>query len=162
MTPAGFPHSDIPGSKCICHFPRLIAAYHVLHRLLVPRHPPCALSNLTGLPFGACFAQLITRSHLFDCQRPGSAGWAEMPAKPRGIHGRSLAESVSDPAGAEARGIESVLTLFILVGGDSGDRTRNLRLAKPALCQLSYIPGREVVVSTIRRRRIGAPGRWWA
>jgi hypothetical protein len=34
-------------------------------------------------------------------------------------------------------------------GGDSGSRTRNLRLAKPALCQLSYIPGREDV-STIR------------
>jgi hypothetical protein len=27
--------------------PRLIAASHVLHRLLVPRHPPCALNNLT-------------------------------------------------------------------------------------------------------------------
>ena len=48
MTPAGFPHSDIPGSKSVCDSPRLIAAYHVLHRLLVPRHPPCALSSLTG------------------------------------------------------------------------------------------------------------------
>src|SRR5690349_13397669 len=48
MTPAGFPHSDIPGSKIVCVSPRLIAAYHVLHRLLVPRHPPCALSSLTG------------------------------------------------------------------------------------------------------------------
>src|SRR6266536_1504292 len=28
-------------------YPRPIAASHVLHRLLVPRHPPCALSNLT-------------------------------------------------------------------------------------------------------------------
>ena len=28
--------------------PRLIAASHVLHRLLVPRHPPCALNNLTN------------------------------------------------------------------------------------------------------------------
>src|SRR5262249_57830209 len=27
--------------------PRPIAASHVLHRLLVPRHPPSALSNLT-------------------------------------------------------------------------------------------------------------------
>ena len=26
--------------------PRLIAASHVLHRLLMPRHPPCALNNL--------------------------------------------------------------------------------------------------------------------
>src|SRR5436309_12794902 len=49
MTPAGFPHSDIPGSKPACGSPRLIAAYHVLRRLLVPRHPPCALSSLTGL-----------------------------------------------------------------------------------------------------------------
>src|SRR6267143_5505933 len=48
MTPAGFPHSDIPGSKTVCVSPRLIAAYHVLHRLLVPRHPPCTLSSLTG------------------------------------------------------------------------------------------------------------------
>src|SRR5260221_13426558 len=49
MTPAGFPHSDIPGSKLVCSSPRLIAAYHVLHRLLVTRRPPCALSSLTGL-----------------------------------------------------------------------------------------------------------------
>src|SRR5437764_11169329 len=48
MTPAGFPHPDIPGSKTVCVSPRLIAAYHVLHRLLVPRHPPCTLSSLTG------------------------------------------------------------------------------------------------------------------
>ena len=43
----GFPHSDIPGSKPACGSPRLIAACHVLHRLLPPRHPPCALSSLT-------------------------------------------------------------------------------------------------------------------
>src|SRR5262245_48609020 len=47
MTPAGFPHSDISGSKSVCDLPELIAAYHVLRRLLVPRHPPCALSSLT-------------------------------------------------------------------------------------------------------------------
>ena len=39
----GFPHSDISGSRDICSSPKLIAAYHVFHRLLVPRHPPCAL-----------------------------------------------------------------------------------------------------------------------
>ena len=41
---AGFPHSDISGSMDICSSPKLFAAYHVFHRLLVPRHPPCALS----------------------------------------------------------------------------------------------------------------------
>ena len=40
----GFPHSDIHGSRDICSSPWLFAAYHVFLRLLVPRHPPCALS----------------------------------------------------------------------------------------------------------------------
>ena len=43
----GFPHSDICGSLNICFSPQLFAAYHVFHRLLVPRHPPCALISLT-------------------------------------------------------------------------------------------------------------------
>ena len=43
---AGFPHSDILGSKPACGSPGLIAACHVLHRLLAPRHPPYALSSL--------------------------------------------------------------------------------------------------------------------
>ena len=45
---AGFPHSDISGSMDICSSPKLFAAYHVFHRLLVPRHPPCALLRLTA------------------------------------------------------------------------------------------------------------------
>ena len=44
---SGFPHSDISGSMDICSSPKLFAAYHVLHRLSVPRHPPCALLRLT-------------------------------------------------------------------------------------------------------------------
>ena len=43
---AGLPHSEIPGSKLVCSSPKLIAAYHVLHRLPVPRHPLYALINL--------------------------------------------------------------------------------------------------------------------
>ena len=39
----GLPHSDISGSKPIRSSPELIAAYYVLHRLSVPRHPPNAL-----------------------------------------------------------------------------------------------------------------------
>ena len=46
-----FPHSEISGSKVICTSPKLIAAYHVFHRLLVPRHSPCALSCLTSHHF---------------------------------------------------------------------------------------------------------------
>ena len=47
MTRGGLPHSEIPGSKLICSSPGLIAACHVLHRLLAPRHSPYTLSSLT-------------------------------------------------------------------------------------------------------------------
>ena len=40
------PHSEISGSSVVCTYPKLIAAYHVLHRLLAPRHPLCALISL--------------------------------------------------------------------------------------------------------------------
>ena len=42
----GFPHSEIFGSKPIPGSPKLIAGYRVLHRLLLPRHPPNALIAL--------------------------------------------------------------------------------------------------------------------
>ena len=40
----GLSHSEIFGSTAICASPKLIAAYHVLHRCQEPRHPPYALS----------------------------------------------------------------------------------------------------------------------
>ena len=43
---AGFPHSEIRGSKAARASPRLIATCYVLHRLSVPRHPPNALHSL--------------------------------------------------------------------------------------------------------------------
>ena len=43
LQPAGLPHSDICGSQLMCNSPQLFAAYHVLHRLWEPRHPPYAL-----------------------------------------------------------------------------------------------------------------------
>ena len=47
VSSAGFPHSDIHGSLAVCASPWLFAAYRVFLRLLVPRHPPCALLCLT-------------------------------------------------------------------------------------------------------------------
>ena len=43
----GFPIRKSAGRRLFSASPRLIAAVHVLHRLLVPRHPPCALNILT-------------------------------------------------------------------------------------------------------------------
>jgi hypothetical protein len=44
---SGFPHSDIFGSMLIANSPKLFAGCHVFRRLLLPRHPPCALIHLT-------------------------------------------------------------------------------------------------------------------
>ena len=148
MTPAGFPHSDIPGSKPVCGSPRLIAAYHVLHRLLVPRHPPCALSSLTGI--SKVHSLCITQRLVFDCQRAIAA-----PAR-RAI----TPASAEADAKHDARSIEAVHAKVerpsLESGGDSGARTRSLRLAKPALSQLSYIP------ASAERASSSSQKRWWA
>ena len=43
----GFPIRKSPDITPVCGSPELIAACHVLLRLFLPRHPPCALSSLT-------------------------------------------------------------------------------------------------------------------
>src|SRR5436309_7975231 len=43
----GFPIRASAGQRLFSASPRLIAAVHALLRLLVPRHPPCALNILT-------------------------------------------------------------------------------------------------------------------
>ena len=47
MTPCGFLHSEICGSKLAYSSPQLIAVNHVLHRLSMPRHSPCAHIRFT-------------------------------------------------------------------------------------------------------------------
>ena len=66
--PCGLPHSEIPGSMDICSSPRLIAACHVLRRLLMPRHSPCALYSLTyqnNLLDGSLIVELCRLSRFF-------------------------------------------------------------------------------------------------
>src|SRR5688500_14275237 len=61
MSQSGFPHSEIPGSKPACGSPRLIAACHVLHRLLAPRHSPYALSSLTKCSLHLTFHEYVVK-----------------------------------------------------------------------------------------------------
>jgi hypothetical protein len=42
----GYPIRKPPDQSLVADSPRHIAGSHVLHRLLMPRHPPCALKNL--------------------------------------------------------------------------------------------------------------------
>ena len=46
--PSGFPIRKSPDQSLVADSPGLIAGSYVLHRLLVPRHPPCALTNLAN------------------------------------------------------------------------------------------------------------------
>src|SRR5713101_1900460 len=116
MTPVGFPHSEILGSKRVCRSPRLIAACRVLHRRSAPRHSPFTLSSLAIKYFRREFVQnkfalLLQISTRFCCQRP------LLPNSPRFAR-RGL-------GGIPASGFPQIKS-----GGAERDRTVDLRLAK--------------------------------
>ena len=51
FTTSGFPHSDISGLQLTYSSPKHFVVCHVLLHLLMPRHPLCALINLTTIIF---------------------------------------------------------------------------------------------------------------
>ncbi len=149
----GFPHSEIPGSKPACGSPGLIAACHVLHRLLLPRHPPCALSSLTKFydprrllitapPCGRAIPADFKASHknllsLVDYpiysvvkHRPHQLALTIPPGRVLSIAAQS---STPIRIGAQLRAGQNV-------GGADRDRTGDLLVANQALSQLSYSP----------------------
>ena len=73
----GFPHSEICGSMDICSLPQLIAAYHVFHRLLVPRHPlrssSLDLVAIRSAPVQSL--QAVTSLALRDCSSSAKMGF---------------------------------------------------------------------------------------
>ena len=73
--PAGLPHSETPRSKPVCGSPRLIAAYHVLHRLSAPRHPPCTLSSLTKLECISRLDEPVVNAQFQLSKIPATFGW---------------------------------------------------------------------------------------
>ena len=90
---SGFPHSEISGSTDICSSPKLIAACHVLRRLLMPRHSPCALYSLTLRDILVLFLELCRQStgysqncncypHLFRCSTIKIHNLIQLPLKP--------------------------------------------------------------------------------
>ena len=67
---SGLPHSEIAGSKLIRSSPTLIAAYHVLHRLLSPRHPPNALKTLDHSHYQCSSFSRQRRKKMIPCALP--------------------------------------------------------------------------------------------
>ena len=60
-----FPHSEICGSRLICSSPQLIAACHVLLRLLMPRHSLYALLSLNSLVYDLSYLSVL--SYRLNC-----------------------------------------------------------------------------------------------
>ena len=181
----GFPHSEIFGSKPVRGSPKLIAAYHVLLRLLAPRHPPNALLALDQL------LHLSKNHRSRDLDSPSRAGVIPRPRNsiltrevvPPGSSRRPTPTSTSrlmlplnDVTEQRTRRTTSRLeprTLYgncfhqnlvevSTSGGGERDRTDDLLLAKQALSQLSYTPlsvGPSVRTRSPALRISGGPGR---
>ena len=161
----GFPHSEIFGSTPVRGSPKLIAAYHVLLRLLAPRHPPNALLALD---------QLLHLSKNLGSSDPGSPSRAGVIPRPRNsiltrevvppgnatraarrrprrqdlcfLSTMSLNKrtkrttSRSEPRILYGNRSHQNLVEVSTSGGGERDRTDDLLLAKQALSQLSYTP----------------------
>ena len=133
INPKGFPHSEIPGSKPASGSPRLIAADHVLHRLLTPRHPPYALSSLTE--------SKRNRSLYLELSYFCATKMPTLVIRLSKIKSGRNSRKIWLPSKAVRSPFSFPIQLFRKTGGDERARTADLLVANQALSQLSYIPG---------------------
>jgi hypothetical protein len=146
----GFPHSDISGSMYVGNSPELFAAYHVLHRLSVPRHPPNALVVLDLTTVVVSEDRSHDRSSARSVQgttpTTKTALYSTYPFLPLrlgdGARKSRLQTSLSDEQCQRTiRCRRHRVSLHLCDGGGGRrDRTDDLLLAKQALSQLSYAP----------------------
>ena len=111
------PHSDIHGSKPARGSPWLFAACHVLHRLLVPRHPPNALIILRSLMNSRSPTMHGNHRQIFFLAfaRKNTGGWFGIGSHPlrhdtrsvslcslRGTHRPDRSHNVSEPSPSDS------------------------------------------------------------
>jgi hypothetical protein len=155
---AGFPHSEISGSRVVCTSPELIAACHVLLRLHAPRHPPCALSSLTikfahrklgqhnctSTPSSSeIFSEdFLLGICLFDCQR-ALLQTRRSPNRPSASRASCYRQVIALRATGQNRLAKPTPRRhrrYGSHGGGEGIRTPDPMVANHVLCQLSYTP----------------------
>ena len=132
----GLPHSEIFGSKPVCGSPKLIAAYHVLHRRPAPRHPPYALSSLT-----TAFT-LLENTVVLRTTFPFALITSESSVvnEPRALASRSGA-AWTPPLDFPSRKPSAGVTFLAgPAGGADRARTGDPLVANQVLSQLSYSP----------------------
>ena len=177
----GFPHSEISGSKPVRDSPNLIAAYHVLHRLSAPRHPPNALKTLDRYhyqcpPLGRGsnhkdwngidkkLVILLANVSNIHAVRPGCLAAINFGDCSSKSSPNTFFFTMSNKPYLQSE-IRILLWMNLVPnGGARRDRTDDLMLAKHALYQLSYGPLRKPPGGSshrpIRPRIHGR--RWWA
>ena len=120
----GFPIRKSPGQGLLGGSPELIAACHVLHRLLTPGHPPCAL------------IRLITTQRMKNIRTHSQDRLSKSP-------GRGISR---DPIKTIPETLRSMSSASLApVGGGERDRTDDLLVANQALSQLSYTPRKKPI-----------------
>ena len=85
---SGFPIRKSPDRSLVADSPGLIAGSYVLLRLLVPRHPPCALINLATTD--VMLASTVQFSRYGRSRPPSARTGVGDRSWPRGPCGRSL------------------------------------------------------------------------
>ena len=149
----GYPIRRSPG-ELHGSYPGLIAALRVLHRLLMPRHPLCALVifNQSLNLFASC-PGLNTRTSLnifqFVCSFQRTLQISSPAARVVGLIGlepmtpalsRRCSNQLSYRPAGRSRICPLVFAFAKLTTGGKGIRTPDIQLAKLALYQLSYTP----------------------
>ena len=153
----GFPIRKSPGQSLLGGSPELIAACHVLHRLLTPGHPPCALVRLTTTQrmkeFRTAHSESVVKEQEREYFAPKSkklyptfalrASWLAKP-KPEGNRFSQPASALRGCISPSLRSYGgAAFALRAKAGGGERDRTDGLLVANQALSQLSYTPARQ-------------------
>ena len=123
----GFPIRKSTGQRLLNASPWLIAVVHVLHRLQVPRHPPCALTILTVIPTTPCIqrCQGDTRPHNPNVRRQIMGITCCVVFK-----GRRRANQLTKPAGRSLKTQQHEQSPPSLDAGNS-DQVRSTFRTKP-------------------------------
>ena len=149
----GFPIRESADHRLFSAYPRLIAAVHALHRLLVPRHPPCALLILTVITHSTRAEHAVipvTLEKLYSFQGPRKRRRPDWPpvsqnstaceapanegARPCLRSGRSVSQnSTACGARARARAPPGPVDMFGSHPADAGTECAGRRATAPIL-----------------------------
>jgi hypothetical protein len=131
----GFPIRRSPDQSLVSGSPKLIAATRVLHRLLSPRHPSCALSSLVTVSSRSRVrkqSSTETKVQLSRSRGPWLTGArATVTRTTKCLFFSSCAYAIFKDRKIDRKSHR---------GGADRDRTDDIQLAKLALSQLSYGP----------------------